>query len=113
MVMSPDVGSSTPRTMLIVVVFPAPLGPSSPTISLGATVNETSSTAATSPYVLRRCDTVSTSTNCHDTDHRSLDSHDRRFHRHVASPRRPAAHRRPYRSQVSVQPAISHGRASG
>ena len=33
----PAVGSSTPRIMLMVVVLPAPFGPSSPTISPGAT----------------------------------------------------------------------------
>ena len=33
----PEVGSSTPRIMLMVVVLPAPLGPTSPTISPGAT----------------------------------------------------------------------------
>jgi hypothetical protein len=45
----PEVGSSTPSTMLIVVVLPAPLGPKSPTISPRATRNETSSTATVSP----------------------------------------------------------------
>ena len=33
----PAVGSRTPRIMLIVVVLPAPFGPTSPTISPGAT----------------------------------------------------------------------------
>jgi hypothetical protein len=38
-----------------VVVLPAPFGPRMPKISPSATENETSSTATTVPYVLRRC----------------------------------------------------------
>src|SRR6185369_16490145 len=38
----------------MVVVLPAPLGPTSPTISPGATVNERSSTATKVPNTLRR-----------------------------------------------------------
>ena len=56
----PPVGSSTPRIMLIVVVFPAPFGPSSPTISWRATSNDTLSTAVCAPYVFRRFDTLRT-----------------------------------------------------
>ena len=41
----PEVGASTPRIMLMVVVLPAPLGPRRPTISLRLTANETWSTA--------------------------------------------------------------------
>src|SRR5271165_1839138 len=52
----PAVGSRTPRIMLMVVVLPAPLGPSSPTISPRSTVKETSSTAVTGPYCLHRCE---------------------------------------------------------
>ena len=47
--MAPEVGSRTPRIMLMVVVFPAPFGPSKPTISLRFTSNETPSTATVSP----------------------------------------------------------------
>ena len=58
--MVPEVGSRTPRIMLMVVVLPAPLGPSSPTISLRFTSNETPSTATVAPYCLRRSTTEST-----------------------------------------------------
>jgi len=44
----------------MVVVFPAPLGPSSPTISLRPTWDEMPSTATKSPYVLRGPVTEST-----------------------------------------------------
>ena len=47
--MLPDVGSSTPRIMLIVVVFPAPFGPSSPTVSRGSITKEIPSTATVVP----------------------------------------------------------------
>ncbi len=50
----PAVGSSTPSITLMVVVLPAPLGPSSPTISPRPTVNETSSSAVTPAYRLQR-----------------------------------------------------------
>src|SRR5207248_3182916 len=56
----PEVGSRTPRIMLMVVVLPAPFGPSSPTISCRRTSNEISSTARTSPYRLQRRSTDST-----------------------------------------------------
>ena len=49
MTIRPEVGSSTPRIMLIVVVLPAPLGPMSPTISPGETEKETPSTARSGP----------------------------------------------------------------
>src|SRR6266542_6212197 len=55
--MAPDVGESTPRIMLIVVVLPAPFGPRSPTTSPGATWNKIPSTAETAPYDLRRSST--------------------------------------------------------
>src|SRR5262249_19681776 len=58
---APPVGSSTPRTMLMVVVLPAPLGPSRPTISRAPTANETPSTATVAPYCLRKPRTESTS----------------------------------------------------
>ena len=45
----------------MVVVLPAPFGPSRPTISLRRTTNEMPSTATVSPYCLRRLATVSTS----------------------------------------------------
>jgi hypothetical protein len=51
---SPLVGCNTPSIMLMVVVLPAPFGPSRPTISPGFTVNESSSSATIEPYVLRR-----------------------------------------------------------
>src|SRR5262245_38298962 len=46
----PLVGARTPRIMLIVVVLPAPFGPSRPTISFRATSNEMPSTAVVPPY---------------------------------------------------------------
>src|SRR5436853_5874945 len=55
----PAVGSRTPRTMLMVVVFPAPFGPSSPTISTRITSNEISATAIISPYFFERFSTES------------------------------------------------------
>src|SRR5215471_12118101 len=51
---SPDVGVVSPSRSWIVVVFPAPLGPRRPKISPGATENERSSTACTSPKDLQR-----------------------------------------------------------
>src|ERR1043166_6716602 len=45
---------STPRIMLMVVVLPAPLGPTRPTISPGQTWKVIPSTARTSAYVLQR-----------------------------------------------------------
>src|ERR1700678_4050791 len=48
-------GASTPRTMLIEVVLPAPFGPSSPTISPGATSKLRSSTAVSPANDLVRC----------------------------------------------------------
>src|SRR5271166_114468 len=45
----PEVGASTPKIMLIVVVLPAPLGPRSPTISPGETQKEIASTARKAP----------------------------------------------------------------
>src|ERR1700733_14149118 len=76
--MVPEVGSSTPRIMLMVDVLPAPFGPRSPTISLRFTSKETPSTATVAPYCLRRsrtertfgvtlqCDTDALlETNCH------------------------------------------------
>src|SRR4029079_14907431 len=55
--MRPLLGCRTPRIMLIVVVFPAPLGPSKPTISPGAIENDRESTARVPPYALRRFET--------------------------------------------------------
>src|SRR5271154_3856182 len=51
----PEVGESTPSTMLMVVVLPAPLGPSRPTISPAPTSKLTSSTAFRSRNDLHRC----------------------------------------------------------
>jgi hypothetical protein len=48
----PLVADRTPSTMLMVVVLPAPLGPSRPRISPLFTVKETSSRAVTLPYTL-------------------------------------------------------------
>ena len=50
--MSPVVGGVKPATIMRVVVFPDPLGPSSVTNSPGATSRSTWSTAVTSPYRL-------------------------------------------------------------
>src|SRR5437879_8171561 len=55
---SPAVGSSSPSSMAMVVVLPAPLPPSSPSTAPGATAKVRSSTATTSPYTLRRCRTA-------------------------------------------------------
>ena len=46
---APALGSRTPSSMLMVVVLPAPFGPSKPTISFRRTSNETPSTATTWP----------------------------------------------------------------
>src|SRR3984885_8049283 len=56
----PALGSSTPRIILIVVVLPAPFGPSKPTISPGATWKLTPSTARTSPNDFSRRSTERT-----------------------------------------------------
>src|SRR3984957_664021 len=56
----PALGSSTPRIMLIVVVLPAPFGPSRPTISPGATWKLTPFTARTSPNDFSRRSTLRT-----------------------------------------------------
>src|SRR4051812_5213589 len=60
--------------MLIVVVFPAPLGPRNPKTSPGSTENETPRTASTSPNVLRssltsiiHCKSTATATNVQST----------------------------------------------
>src|SRR5690242_14069054 len=49
----PAVGFSRPVSILIVVVFPAPLGPRKPTISLCPIVRSIPFTAIWTPYVLR------------------------------------------------------------
>src|SRR6476661_6458216 len=51
---SPASGSVSPSQISIVVVFPAPLGPSSPKHSPRATARSRPSTATTSPYAFRR-----------------------------------------------------------
>ncbi len=51
---SPDVGFSKVVRIIIVVLFPAPLGPKKPKISPFSTENETSFTAITSPKDLVR-----------------------------------------------------------
>ena len=48
--MLPAVGVRTPSSMEMVVVLPAPLPPSSPTVSPGATENVIPRTASTVPY---------------------------------------------------------------
>ena len=58
----PAVGSRTPRIMLMLVVLPAPFGPSRPTISPALTSKETSSTATRSPYSFRMPATDNTAT---------------------------------------------------
>ena len=55
MVISPSSGRSTVESILMVVVFPAPLGPSSPKISCRRMEKETSSTAVMPSKCLRRC----------------------------------------------------------
>src|SRR6266851_4566006 len=55
---SPAVGSSSPSSMAMVVVLPAPLPPSSPSTVPRGTAKVRSSTATTSPYTLRRCRTL-------------------------------------------------------
>src|SRR5579872_1863459 len=47
---SPVVGSSSPSSMAMVVVLPAPLPPNSPSTAPGGTLNVRSSTATISPY---------------------------------------------------------------
>jgi hypothetical protein len=49
MAMRPVSAASTPRIILIVVVLPAPFGPSRPTISLRRTAKEMPSTACEGP----------------------------------------------------------------
>src|SRR5690625_28278 len=51
-VIVPESGINKPQIILMVVVFPAPFGPSKPSISPRLTVNETSSTAVI--YALER-----------------------------------------------------------
>src|SRR3954447_14448655 len=51
---SPASGRTSPSSILMTLVLPAPLGPSSPSTSPRATVNETSSTACWRTYRLRR-----------------------------------------------------------
>ena len=46
---APDVGARKPSSISMVVVLPAPLGPSTATISPASTVNDTPRTASTSP----------------------------------------------------------------
>ena len=50
----PRVGRRIPATLRIVVVFPAPFGPTSPSTSPGATWNDRPWTAANSPYTFSR-----------------------------------------------------------
>src|SRR4249919_3028658 len=52
MVTEPDVGSSSPRIIRIVVDFPAPFGPRKPVTVPGRTVNVRSETAVVGPYRL-------------------------------------------------------------
>src|SRR5437763_3048981 len=74
MEMAPPVGSRTPRTILMVVFFPAPFGPSSPTISFRFTTNEIPPTATVFPYVFERFSTERTS--CIDDLRACLAVHD-------------------------------------
>src|SRR5450759_109337 len=55
---SPDVGSRYPHIILIVVLLPAPLGPSNPKISPLPMVKETPLTASCLPKVLTKFCTV-------------------------------------------------------
>src|SRR5438045_1970826 len=52
--MVPPSGVRMPSTHSMVVVLPAPFGPTSPKISPGTTSSDTSSTASWLPYFLRR-----------------------------------------------------------
>src|SRR5690349_10502087 len=56
----PASGRRMPQTIEMVVVLPAPLGPSSPKHCPRGTSNETSFTATRSPYRLLTCSTWST-----------------------------------------------------
>jgi len=58
--MDPAVGVTSPRSIWIVVVLPAPFGPNNPRISPGLISNDTSSTAVKSPNRLVRCATCNT-----------------------------------------------------
>src|SRR6476661_5795796 len=49
---SPSSGSSSPTTMRKSVVFPAPLGPTSPTFSPGLSWNDASTNTSCLPYCL-------------------------------------------------------------
>ena len=51
---SPEVGVSTPKSIWIIVVFPAPFGPSKPKISPSAIEKETSFVARNAPNVFVR-----------------------------------------------------------
>lgn len=53
-VAAPPVGESSVVSMRRVVVLPAPLGPSRPTISPGATVMSRERTASTGPVLLMK-----------------------------------------------------------
>ena len=55
----PDSGVSRPEIIEMVVVLPAPFGPSKPKISPAATSNETPSTALVLPYEKRTSPTRS------------------------------------------------------
>src|SRR5262249_55577975 len=52
---SPLSGVTSPEIIDTVVVFPAPFGPSRPIRRPPSSANETSSTATSGPYDLRRC----------------------------------------------------------
>src|SRR5579875_3427128 len=56
---SPESGATRPAIIATVVVLPAPLGPSRPTVSPAATENDTPSTATFGPYRLARPTTSS------------------------------------------------------
>src|SRR5665648_109766 len=60
-VMVPSSAGIRPATMEMIVVLPAPFGPSRPYVSLGAIRNETPSTAVRSPYRRTRSWTTRTS----------------------------------------------------
>ena len=58
MVADPESGLKMSSMMRMVVVLPAPLGPSRPKTSPGSISNDTSSTARVSPNDLLRCSTT-------------------------------------------------------
>src|SRR6185295_4727876 len=70
--MEPAVGVTTPSSIWIVVVFPAPFGPSKPRISPGLMSNEISLTAMDSPNRFTRCWTRRTGVDMNNQELRGM-----------------------------------------